>query len=459
MSVRLFGTDGIRGRAGVWPLDAATIEVVTEAVADRAAARLPGRPFLVARDTRASGPWIARLAAEALSRARVPMLDAGVLPTPAAAGLILEMNCCGGMMISASHNPADDNGLKFFTDRGFKLPDAEEAIVSLRVTERRTPANPAAGPPGPSDGAGDFQVAPDLLARYVAKLLSRCPLDGLPASTRVVVDCAHGASTPAVLALGDCVGFHLEAICAEPDGTNINRGCGATNPQWVAAVVSAAGADLGFALDGDGDRIAACDSAGRVLDGDALLYVFADFLRSRGQLPGSTVVGTVMTNLGLEAALARRGIRLERTPVGDRHIQARMLDGALALGGEPSGHLILQSPAMTGDGLLAGLFLLHVLAVTRRPLTDLLAGYRPFPSRIFNLRADRKPPLEKLAPVRALEAALAAAGGRTVIRYSGTEPLLRVMVEAEHLERVLSEVENLLGDLKGIVQAEAPSTR
>ncbi len=451
MANRLFGTDGIRGRAGVYPLDASTIQAATEAAAARAAARLPGRPFLVARDTRASGPWITRQVVAALERAGVPLLDAGVLPTPAAAGLILDLGCCGGMVISASHNPGEDNGLKFFTDRGFKLSTAEEAAIAVRVVERPVPARTSAETPL-ADGSGRFHVAPDLLGRYVAGLLNRCPLDGLPPTTRVVIDCAHGASTPAVLALVDCAAFRLQAICAEPDGFNINHDCGATRPERVAAAVAAARADLGFALDGDGDRIMACDATGRILDGDALLYVFADHLRSRGQLTGQTVVGTVMTNLGLEKALAGWGIRLERTPVGDRHIQARMLDGALALGGEPSGHLILQSPAMTGDGLLAGLFLLHILAVTRRPLADLLAGYQPFPSRVFNLRAERKPPLESLPPVRALDALLARSGGRTVIRYSGTEPLLRIMVEARELESLQSAMDALLEELKGMVQ-------
>jgi phosphoglucosamine mutase len=467
----LFGTDGIRGLAGKYPLDPLTVRRAAGAAMGLLARRRPGAPFLLARDTRASGLWIRDVILGEARRRGIPVADAGVLPTPAAVLMIPAVGGCGGVVVSASHNPAPDNGLKFLDGRGWKLADADEAAVTAEVRRAEeavaADAPVLAGRPGESDP--DVTVAPELLLgrgggirplpprsfeadpamreRYLRHLLGGQESLDEPKGPPVIVDCAHGAASPVVSVLAQWLPRRLLPIHAAPDGFNINDRCGATHPEALVAAVWQHHAALGFALDGDGDRIVVAGPDGRLLDGDALLYIFASHLLDGGRLPGPAVVGTVMTNLGLEEALGRRGIRLIRTPVGDRFVQARLLADGLALGGEPSGHLILAQRCPSGDGLLAGVFLLEILAATGRSLEELLAGYQPFPSKIYNLRANRKPPLDTIAAVGRLREAVdgcPAARGRTVIRYSGTEPLLRVMVEAEDLAALLPAIEPLI---------------
>ncbi len=479
MTKALFGTDGIRGQAGRYPLDPATVRRAAAAALAMLAGRSPGAPFFLARDTRASGLWIRDIILREAGRLGVPVADCGVLPTPAAAHLVPARGGCGGVVVSASHNPAADNGLKFLDGRGLKLADADEAAVEAEVRQAESTAAADAGVLDtlPPDSSPDFTVTPELLAmgiggqrkplpkdafeadpemleRYLRHLLGGAEADNPPKGPPVVVDCAHGAAAPVAKVLAQWLPHRLLPIHASPDGYNINDGCGATHPEALVAAVWQHRAPLGFALDGDGDRIVVVGPEGRLLDGDALLYIFANHLHAEGRLPGPEVVGTVMTNLGLEIALARRGIRLVRTPVGDRFIQARLLADGLALGGEPSGHLILARRCHSGDGLLAGIFLLEILARTEGSLDDLLAGYEPYPSRIFNVRTVRKPPLETLEPVRLLQELLEGSGrgsARSVIRYSGTEPLLRVMVEAEGLDRLLPVIEPIIRQLEQLV--------
>lgn len=447
--MKLFGTDGIRGEAGRFPLDERTVEAVCTAVARRMGGG--GAGILVARDTRESGPWIRDRARRSFASGGAAVLDLGVLPTPVAARAAARRGCAGALVISASHNPYMDNGLKFLTAEGTKLPDELEAAIEADILASTGPG----GEPGEAhrpvftlDPATDLEADPETLREYADFLCSSFPRGtaGVP-GLQVILDCANGAASPLARLATDRFGLSLRVVHDTPDGRNINAGCGAVRPDTAARAVVERGAGLGLSLDGDGDRLMVSDAAGRVCDGDAVLYVLARWLSRRGALPGHTVVGTVMTNLGLERALARDGIRLERTPVGDRHIQARLRERGWALGGEPSGHVIVHPYTFTGDGFLVGCLLLEVLAETGRPLPELLAGYTPCPSRIFNLRVRERKPLGEIDAVGRLEEAvkrLAGEAGRTVIRYSGTEPLLRVLVEAEDLDGILPALEPLL---------------
>ena len=448
--MKLFGTDGIRGEAGGFPLDAATLDQVCRAAGQRFA-RAGGGEILIARDTRLSGPWIRDIAAAAFRRSGLAVLDAGVLTTPAAVYVAARRGCAGALVISASHNPFHDNGLKFIGPDGCKLPDGEEAAIESAVAE---PA-PALGSERPAfavDPQTDFRADEESLAVYTQAVAEAFPrLRERSGALSLAVDTAHGAGTPLSAWAAGAFGFPVHRLFHEPDGVNINRGCGAVHPEALAEAARRVGASFGMALDGDGDRIVVCDGAGRVLDGDAILWILARRLAQEGRLPGGTVVGTVMTNMGLEKALAREGIRLERTPVGDRHIQARLREAGFALGGEPSGHVILRAHTLTGDGFYVGCALADLLIASGRTLPELAAGYEPFPSRLFNLRLARRVPLEEipdLAKIDALVAGRAPGTGRTVIRYSGTEPLLRVFVEAADLPALLPALEPLVEKIR-----------
>ncbi len=444
--MKLFGTDGIRGEAGVFPLDAETLERVCRAAGGRFA-RAGGGEILVARDTRLSGPWIRDIAAAAFRRSGLAVVDAGVLTTPAAVYVAARRGCIGALVISASHNPFHDNGLKFIGPDGGKLPDEEEAAIEAEVAGP-APAASDRRPAFAADPRTDFQADEESLAVYTRAVAEAFPrLREKSGSFSLVVDTAHGAGTPLSAWAAGAFGFPVHRLFHQPDGVNINQGCGAVHPGALAEGARRLGVAFGMALDGDGDRIVVCDGAGRVLDGDAILWILARRLAREGRLAGGTVVGTVMTNMGLEKALAREGIRLERTPVGDRHIQARLREGGFALGGEPSGHVILRAHTLTGDGFYVGCALADLLLATDRTLPELAAGYEPFPSRLFNLRLAERVPLgeiPELAEIDGLVARLAPESGRTVIRYSGTEPLLRIFVEAEDLEALLPGLEPLV---------------
>lgn len=440
----LFGTDGIRCRAGEFPLTPHGVRRVVDSVLSRLVGPA-GAPFFVARDTRASGAWIRDVVLDVVESRGVPSSDLGVFPTPAAVAACVEMGARGGVVVSASHNSAPDNGLKFITSCGDKIPDDLEQAVSGDVLSlpglRRDPFE--APPQAPCE---TFLSDPGWTAWYIGSLKAWGPREP-SASPPVVVDCANGAGSPVADAMVRAAGFPMHLVHHRPDGRNINEGCGATHPESLSAEVVKAHAAMGFALDGDGDRIVAVDGSGRVLDGDALLFAFAMELDRQGALARRTVVGTVMTNSGLDAALGRVGISLVRTPVGDRHVQAAMRKGGFSLGGEPSGHVILGPASMTGDGLLAGLFLWQILEAARYDAGALTDGYTPYPSRVFNIVAQSKPPLDGFPEVVDMEAAaMAAAGGKARVfsRYSGTEPLLRVLVEAESLDVICSAIHPFL---------------
>jgi len=425
---KLFGTDGIRGVAGVAPLDAKTIFATGLALGRSVPRMAAERRVLVGRDTRESSPWIADVLAEGLRQAGVSVESAGVVTTPAVAFLTRAHGYAAGVVISASHNPWRDNGIKLFGGNGYKLPDALELAMEDEIVAHAAVASapdPFIVPPLEDNHA--------LQQEYIDFLLSCVPglrLDGV----RVVADCANGAAAAIAPELFGRVGGEVTLLNVEPNGRNINAGCGALHPESVAAEVQKRGADLGVTFDGDADRCMLAGPRGNIINGDAILLIAARDLRQRGILTRDVVVATTMSNMGLEAALRRSGIGMLRAPVGDRYVLEMMQNHGAALGGEQSGHILFPHLATTGDGLLTALVVLDLVARSGKSLDDLTADLKVFPQVIVNVKVREKKPLESIpevaARIRAAEEELKDTG-RVVIRYSGTEPLARVMIEAE----------------------------
>ncbi len=424
---QLFGTDGIRGVAGEFPLDAATVFSVGAALAKRIAPTGWAR-VVVGMDTRESSPWIAATLAAGLASRGVEVAGAGVITTPGVAFLTRTQKFAAGIVISASHNPWQDNGIKVFGPDGFKLSDDAEHAIEQDIFEH---LGEQRGQPPP----GAMPVSAPLHTRYVDWLVASVAGTSLH-PLRVVVDCAHGATSAIAPEVMAACGLEAHFLHTVPDGRNINADCGALHPEVVArAVADAPGNyDLGISFDGDGDRALFADAAGRVVNGDAVLLLAARELHARGALRAATVVATTMSNLGLEAALRLSGILMLRAPVGDKYVLEEMQRIGAVLGGEQSGHIIfLDGDSTTGDGLLTALRVLQVMAASGHALAELVADLQVFPQVIKNVRVREKKPF---AEVEAVAAAIADAeselgeNGRIVVRYSGTEPLARVMVEA-----------------------------
>jgi len=433
----LFGTDGVRGVAGrdldarlALSLAAAAARVLTGNPAAGLASS--GRPVaVVGRDPRASGEFLEAAVLAGLAESGVDVLRLGVIPTPAVAYLTDVLGADFGVMLSASHNPAPDNGIKFFTRGGLKLPDDVEGQIEARMAAR---ADVASGPGIPPAGFGRIRDAAGEADRYLMHLLGTVGGPARPlAGWRVVVDCAHGAAYALAPRLLADAGAEIIAIGVEPDGVNINAGCGSTSLGALQAAVTAHGADAGIAYDGDADRCLAVDATGQVIDGDQILAILALALHRSGRLAGGTVVATVMANLGFRLAMSEAGIDVVETPVGDRHLIAAMLDGKFVLGGEQSGHVIMLDHASTGDGMLTSLQLLATAAASGQPLAELGAVMTRFPQVLVNVRDVSK---DKVAGSAELAAAAAGAvaelgeSGRVLVRPSGTEPAVRIMVEA-----------------------------
>lgn len=417
----MFGTDGVRGVPGQAPLDARTIARLGAAAARALGPH--GADLLVVRDTRESGPWIEGHLARGVAHQRGALVSAGVLPTPAAAFLVSTGAFDGGMVISASHNPFSDNGIKVLAADGSKASPALEAAIEARVMD------PSWDVPA---GAGSELEIRDLSARYqayAADVLADCAV--VP-PLRIAADCANGAMSHLAPELLRRLGFDVVALNAAPDGRNINRGCGSTQPQGLQRAVVEHGCRLGLAFDGDGDRVILVDHGGAVVDGDAMLFICARYLNERGRLPGNAVVATVMSNVGLEVGLRAAGVALHRCPVGDRQVRDAMLAHGVALGGEQSGHLIFSELLPTGDGLLTALSVIKVICETGRELADLRQALDVYPQVLINVPVRAKPDLSTepriAATIRRAEQSLGSAG-RVLVRYSGTEPLLRVMIE------------------------------
>lgn len=426
----LFGTDGIRGRAYRPPLDEDTVRRLGVALAEDLALQCPRPRILLAGDTRASTIDLARWLASSFQAAGGAVTWAGVLPTPAISHLLRHDDCAAGAVISASHNPAEDNGIKILGPGGEKLADEIERHIESRIDQ----VTAAAGPDLPPVDGSLGQRYLDLLS---ASHATERPLTGL----HVVVDAANGAGSAFAAALLERLGARVSAIASEPNGHNINAGCGATAPQKLAQKVLESGADAGLALDGDADRALLVDETGSVLDGDDILLAWARKLHREGSLPGGRVVATVMSNFGLERALNSDGMDVIRCAVGDREVWMTMREHGAALGGEQSGHIICSHYSVSGDGLLTGTHVLAIAAERGIPVSTLSDMVR-LPQVLLNVRVARKIPFEELANVtRELSEAerRLQRRGRVLLRYSGTERLARVMVEGEDAD----EIQNL----------------
>jgi phosphoglucosamine mutase len=450
---KLFGTDGIRAIAGEAPLDPITIYAVGLALAHSLKHSAAQPAVLLGRDTRESSPWIAATLAAGLRAAGAVVESAGIVPTPAVAFLARTHGFQAGVVISASHNPWIDNGIKLFGSDGFKLPDAVELAMEDEILHHAS-KNPA---PDPAS-LDPVEDNPNLQADYIQFLIDTVPgvkLEGLS----IVVDCANGAAAAIAPELFRRLNANLSAditlLNIAPNGRNINDGCGALYPTYVAQEVQTRGAALGLSFDGDADRCMMAGSKNNVLNGDAILLAAARDMKARGLLTGDLVVATTMSNMGLEAALRSSGIRMLRAPVGDRYVLEQMLKHNSALGGEQSGHILMPHLATTGDGLLTALVVLDLIARTGRSIDDLTADLKVFPQVIVNIKVREKRPLESIpavaAAIRAAEQDLKDSG-RVVIRYSGTETLARVMIEAEseslmrhHSEAIANAIRHELG--------------
>ena len=434
--MKLFGTDGIRGRAGEFPLNAATIGAIGQTVGEEL-----GGPVLVGQDTRVSSPWILNLLIEGLARSGETQVErAGVLPTPAIALLTRAHSFSAGIMISASHNPFEDNGIKIFSRDGTKLKDEVEERIERRILELMPQGAEQAKDIVPESGNFANQAGP-WPERYEELLLSDFPQGQWLSGVRVVADCAHGAMSVVAPAVLRRLGADVRVICAEPTGKNINAGCGAVHPETLSAAMTGTDADFGVAFDGDGDRSLFASPSGRAVDGDAVLLIMARRIRP------AAVVGTSMTNYALEKMLNAEGIPLTRVAVGDRYVFEEMQRSGAPLGGEPSGHIIFSDFGLSGDGLLTTLKLAQVMAESGRGLDELTRDWVPAPQLLKGVRVTRRVPLGEMAALQAVMRSANAAlegRGRLVVRYSGTEPLLRVMIESDDAERNAEWMEMLL---------------
>jgi len=447
----LFGTDGIRGVAGEYPLDLPTVERIGLALAWtlREEEKAENPRILVGRDTRESGIALEAALARGIAKGGGAVSLLGVVTTPAVAYLTLSGGFDAGVVLSASHNPYRDNGIKVFSRRGTKLPDSEELGIERRILGADFNPSPRRAP--------DPAPAEDLLEGYLGAL-ARSVGEGKPfQGVRVVLDCAHGATWQIAPELFARLGAETSLLGHAPDGKNINTECGSMHPEGLARRVLEDGADIGFAFDGDGDRVVVVDRAGRILDGDFILYQAAEDLHERGILDGNGVVATVMSNLWLEKALASRGIRMIRAAVGDKYVLEEMIRGGFVLGGEQSGHVIFLREATTGDGILTALKFLDLLRRRRLDLAAWAATITRCPQVLLNVRVGSKPPLESLTEIREAIARVERelqGTGRVLLRYSGTEPVLRVMVEGEDEARILRSAT----DLKDLVLARLGGT-
>lgn len=425
----LFGTDGVRGVAGEYPLDPRTIARLGAAIVRalpaasilQAGAALPR--LIVGRDTRESGVWIEQALARGVNAERATLTTVGVVPTPAVAYLTRALGFDAGMVISASHNPFRDNGIKVFSGRGEKYTDRFEREIEETVAEASWAV--------PADAPASVE-ARDYRAQYLAHVGHALPDASRLGELRIVIDCANGATTTVAPTLFRGFGFDTAVIHAEPDGRNINLACGSTHPERLTRAVRDTGARLGVAFDGDGDRAIFVDHTGEIVNGDAVMLLCAKHMKARDELRGNAIVATVMSNVGLEMALREVDVDLVRCPVGDKYVMEEMMKRGLSLGGEQSGHVIFSEHLYTGDGIVTALRVLRVMADTGRELADLAADLITFPQVLVNVRVKEK---RDLAGVPAVADAMSrverqlGGGGRLLVRYSGTEPLLRIMIE------------------------------
>jgi phosphoglucosamine mutase len=452
---QLFGTDGIRGVAGEFPLTKQSTYLIGRALGHDLMRTTRNPQAVIGQDTRESSEWIADRVAEGLAAVGVDVHSAGVITTPGVAYLARSRALAAGVVISASHNPWTDNGIKVFSGDGFKLTDARELAIEKEIfallQNVASADDTALKVPKPSlPGEANLRHA------YVKSLREDVHSD--LSKLRVLVDCANGAATAEAPELFRSLGVQATFIHVSPDGKNINEGCGALHPETLGKVVAESGGkfDLGVTFDGDADRALFCDAAGRVVNGDGVLLAAARDLHAQGKLKADVVVATTMSNMGLEVALKKSAIRMLRANVGDKYVLEEMLKTGATLGGEQSGHIIFRDgDATTGDGLLTALRLMDIIVRSAKPLAELISDLKVFPQKIQNVRVREKVPFAQIPSVQsAIDAAQREldGNGRVVVRYSGTEALARVMVEAESEERmraltagIASEIQKALG--------------
>lgn len=470
---RLFGTDGMRGEAGRFPLDASTVRVAGRSLARHLADRVgSGRTphIIVGRDTRESGAWIEAALIEGAAEAGARVESAGIIPTPGVAYLARTLPADAGVVISASHNPYQDNGIKIFAPSGRKLDDATERLIEADIEAAATQHTEEAAPDAEAEASSQENAltssddeaasleppaAAELRARYLdylsREIADQLSLEGL----RLVVDCANGASSQLAPALFRKLGAQVISINNAPDGRNINRDCGSLHIEGLRRAALSEGADLGVAFDGDADRALFVDAHGEFVDGDATLWAMAQYLAARDELSGHMVVATVMSNIGLEIALRQRGWTLARTDVGDKYVLEELLRTGASLGGEQSGHLIFPRLSLAGDGMMTTLCLLRAMRESDRALHELTAGFKRYPQVLVNVRVREKRPFAEVGAIaraaREIEEELGARG-RLLLRYSGTEPLARVMIEGErqtHVESLANSLAAAIADALG----------
>jgi phosphoglucosamine mutase len=450
-SRQLFGTDGIRGVAGAFPLTTESTYLIGRALGHDLVRATPKAQAVMGQDTRESSGWIADRIAAGMSAVGVDVHSAGVITTPGVAYLARTRGFAAGVVISASHNPWTDNGIKVFSGDGFKLTDARELAIEKEIFALLEK-------PGATDDSAQKIAGPSLPGEtrlrksYIEALAGSVSSD--LSRLRVLVDCANGAATAEAPELFRSLRIQATFTCVTPDGKNINEGCGALHPETLGKAVASSGGklDLGVTFDGDADRALFCDGEGRVVNGDGVLLMTARDLEARGKLARSTVVATTMSNMGVEIALKKSGIRMLRANVGDKYVLEQMLKTGATLGGEQSGHIIFRDgDATTGDGLLTALRVMDVIVRSGRSLAELVGDLTVFPQRIQNVRVREKIPFAQVPEVqRAIEAAERElnGNGRVVVRYSGTEALARVMVEAESEERMRALTAGIAGEIQ-----------
>jgi phosphoglucosamine mutase len=441
---RLFGTDGVRGVAGEPPLDAETIARLGAAFVRVLPHRGAGR-ILVGRDTRESGPFIEQALAHGVASQGAQLVSTGIVPTPAVAYLTRSMDFDAGIVISASHNPFRDNGIKVFSGRGEKFDEASERAIEALIADASFEVPPA---------SGETHVAQeDLVGAYLAHAREAvgdtAPMHGV----RIALDCANGATTTAAPRLFRELGFDVTVIGGDPDGRNINLGCGSTHPEQLAALVRDDGYRFGVAFDGDGDRAILVDRTGRLVDGDAVMYLCAKHMLAKGRLRGQAVVATVMSNIGLELAFRALGIEMVRCPVGDKYVMEEIIRRDLSLGGEQSGHVIFSEYLFTGDGIVTALSVVRAMIESGRELDELAGELVTYPQVLVNVRVRERATLSEVPAVREAMTAVESrldGQGRLLVRYSGTEPLLRIMLEG----RDQAEIQQWAEEIASVVRAE-----
>ncbi|MDL1966346.1 MAG: phosphoglucosamine mutase [Candidatus Desulfofervidus auxilii] len=445
---KLFGTDGIRGKANVWPMSTEVVMQVGRALAYVIKKHSHRHKVIIGKDTRLSGYMIETALSAGICSMGVDVFLIGPLPTPGIAFLTTNMRADAGVVISASHNPYDDNGIKFFARNGFKLPDEMEIEIEKLVLAKNNYIDTIR--PTATEIGKAFRIE-DAIGRYIVFLKNTLPKGMLFDGLKMVLDCAHGAGYKVAPMVFSELGAKLTLMGVAPDGTNINKECGALYPEGVAKKVKETGADLGLALDGDGDRVILVDEKGNIVDGDKILAICGNYLKKQGKLKHDTIVGTVMSNFGLELFLKQHGIRLIRTPVGDRYVTEALCASGSTIGGEPSGHVIFLHHHTTGDGILTALQVIAIMLMEDKPLSQLCSIMKPLPQKMINIKVKEKHPFEKNPAItEAVNKAqkTLAEQGRIVLRYSGTEPVARVMVEGKngHL------VEKLANHLAEVIQ-------